>query len=94
MWLGSSLEIILATQRTTFLKAITYLKVLSYFVEGDVDGERGGVMVRSERPLSVRAVFHNKVQESIALQQNIHSDFRLGTAKPHTGFLGFCLKFS
>lgn len=51
-------------------KPVTHLEVLSYFVEGDVDGEGRGVVVRSERALSVRAVFHNKVQQSIALQQN------------------------
>lgn len=61
--------LILDTQRT-FFKPETHLEVLSYFVEGDVDCERRGVVVRSERPLSVRAVFHNKVQQSIALQPN------------------------
>lgn len=53
----------------------TSLEVLSYFVEGDVDGERRGVVVRSERPLSVRAVFHNKVQQSIALGIVASKDF-------------------
>ena len=54
-----------------------YLVVLALAVEGDVDGERGGVVMGSEGGLFIWAVPHDKVHDCLSLpthmEENTHT---------------------
>ena len=54
---------------------VTHLKVDQGSVEGNVDGVSGGVVVRSQEGLLVRAVAHDKVHDGVGrLKQGSRQD--------------------
>lgn len=44
-----------------------HLKVCVFVIEGDVDGEGGGVVVRPQVRLPLRRVFNHKVHQGVTL---------------------------
>ena len=50
-----------------------YLVVDALTVQGDVDGEGGGVVMRPQSRLLVRTVTHHKVHDGLRLHTHTHT---------------------